>query len=227
MLAKKTGKKLRTSVQDYVVFDLETTGISWQTDEVVEISAVKVIGQEIADEFSALVNPGKPIPYDASAINGITDDMVANSPFFKETLADFMEFARDYVLVGHNIEKFDLRFLHRDACKFWGKVIGNDFIDTLEVGRVYLPELRHHTLIDLAKHYGIPADGAHRALNDCRMNQKVFERLKEEMAHPSEAAKTVRSCPRCGNVLKKRKGKHGDFWGCKSYPNCKYTENIR
>lgn len=226
MLSKKTGKKRNDCIADYVLFDLETTGVSCMKDEVIEISAVKVAGGEIIDEFSTLVNPGIPIPPYASEVNGITDDMVAESPSFEEALSDFIEFSGDSVLVGHNIHKFDLRFLYRDAERFWGQTLGNDYIDTLEIARAYLPELQNHKLTDLAEHYGISSEGAHRALNDCRMNQKVFECLKKEMKNPSEAAKSVKKCPRCGNLLKKRSGKFGEFWGCMSYPDCRYTENI-
>ena len=226
MLSRKPGKKLNTYVSDYVVFDLETTGVSCNSDDVVEISAIKVIGGEVVDEFTTLVNPGRPIPYHASEVNGITDDMVKDSPFFEEVLFDFLEFVGDSVLVGHNIHTFDMKFLYRDAERFWGETIGNDYIDTLQVARIYLPQLSHYKLVDLAKYYGISTVGAHRALNDCRMNQIVFEQLAKEMANPSEDAKAVKKCPKCGNVLRKRKGRYGEFWGCMSYPGCTYTRNI-
>ncbi|MBD5516527.1 MAG: DNA polymerase III subunit epsilon [Lachnospiraceae bacterium] len=226
MLSRKPGKKLNTYVSDYVVFDLETTGVSCNSDDVVEISAIKVIGGEVVDEFTTLVNPGRPIPYHASEVNGITDDMVKDSPFFEEVLFDFLEFVGDSVLVGHNIHTFDMKFLYRDAERFWGETIGNDYIDTLQVARIYLPQLSHYKLVDLAKHYGISTVGAHRALNDCRMNQIVFEQLAKEMANPSEDAKAVKKCPKCGNILRKRKGRYGEFWGCMSYPGCTYTRNI-
>ena len=226
MLSKRPGKKLNTYVSDYVVFDLETTGVSCSSDAVVEISAIKVIGGEAVDEFTTLVNPGRPIPYRASEVNGITDDMVVNSPFFEEALSDFLEFVGDAVLVGHNIHTFDMKFLYRDAERFWGKTIGNDYIDTLQIARMYLPQLSHHKLVDLAEYYKISTDGAHRALNDCRMNQIVFEHLAKEMANPSEDVKTVKKCPKCGNVLRKRKGRYGEFWGCMSYPGCTYTRNV-
>ncbi|MBD5485587.1 MAG: DNA polymerase III subunit epsilon [Lachnospiraceae bacterium] len=226
MLSRKPGKKLNTYVSDYVVFDLETTGVSCNSDDVVEISAIKVIGGEVVDEFTTLVNPGRPIPYHASEVNGITDDMVKDSPFFEEVLFDFLEFVGDSVLVGHNIHTFDMKFLYRDAERFWGETIGNDYIDTLQIARIYLPQLSHYKLVDLAKYYGISTVGAHRALNDCRMNQIVFEQLAKEMANPSEDAKAVKKCPKCGNVLRKRKGRYGEFWGCMSYPGCTYTRNI-
>ena len=213
-------------VPDYVLFDLETTGISCREDEVVEISALKVKDGFVVDEFSTLVNPGIPIPFMASDINGITDEMVKDAPDFKTVLADFMEFAGNAVLVGHNIAAFDMKFIQRDAERYFGKVFTNDYIDTLVISRLYLPELEHHALTDLARYYHISSAGAHRALADCKMNQRIFESLKEEIANPSDAAKAVKRCPRCGNGLKMRTGKFGDFWGCKSYPDCKYTENI-
>lgn len=227
MLSKRRGRKLNTYVSDYVVFDLETTGISCATDEVVEISAVKVQNGKVVDEFTTLVNPGCPIPHNASEVNGITDDMVANSPFFEDALSKFLTFVGDAVLVGHNIHTFDMKFLYRDAERFWGETIGNDYIDTLQIAKAYLPRLGRYRLVDLADYYKINTEGAHRALNDCHMNQTVFEYLGKEIANPADEAKAVRKCPRCGNVLRRRKGKYGEFWGCMSYPECKYTENIR
>ena len=223
MLTNNTGKRLIKYVPDYVLFDLETTGISCKTDEVVEISALKVENGLVVDEFSTLVNPGIPIPYYASEVNGITDDMVADAPGFVTVLAEFAAFAGDEILVGHNINTFDMKFIQRDAEKYFDKVFGNDYIDTLVLARAYLPELSHHTLSDLARYYHISTKGAHRALNDCKMNQRIFESLKEEMEDP---AKAVKKCPKCGNLLKKRNGKFGEFYGCMSYPDCKYTENI-
>lgn len=226
MLSEKAGRKRVEYITDYVIFDLETTGVSWEKDEVVEISAVKVQGGEVVDEFSTLVNPGMPIPFYASKVNGITDDMVADSPFFDKVLGDFLEFVGDAVLVGHNIHCFDMKFMQKSTQKCFGKLIGNDYIDTLQIARLYLPEMKHHTLTDLADHYGIDVHGAHRALNDCRMNQKVFECLGKEIENPSEGTKNVKKCPKCGNTLRKRSGKYGEFLGCMSYPECRYTENI-
>ncbi len=226
MLSEIIGNRLIQYVPDYVLFDLETTGVSCINDEVIEISALKVRGGLVVDEFSTLVNPGIPIPTYASDVNGITDDMVVNRPGFENVLSEFVEFIGDDILVGHNIASFDMKFICRDAEKYFGKTIGNNYIDTLQLARLYLPELDHHTLSDLARYYHISTVGAHRALADCIMNQRIFESLKEEIEKPSEAAKAVKKCPKCGNIMKKRTGKFGDFWGCMSYPDCKHTENI-
>ena len=221
-----SGKKLMEYVPDYVLFDLETTGLSTEFDEVVEISALKVKDGMIIDEFSTLVNPGKPISEAASEVNGITQKMVQKSPAFDEVLYDFLKFVGNNVIVGHNIERFDLQFILRDAKKYYGILIENDYIDTLQLARIYLPELSSHGLSSLAEHYHISTKGAHRALADCKMNQRIFESLKEEIANPSEAARNVKRCPKCGNVLMLRHGKYGDFYGCAGYPVCSHTENV-
>ena len=225
MLGTTRGKRLDQYTDDYVVFDLETTGISAANDEVIEISALKVRAGKVVDEFSTLVNPQRPIPYSASRVNGITDDMVQSAPLFAEALAKFIEFIGADVLVGHNIHTFDMKFIWRDAEYFYKKVPTNDYIDTLRVAKRCLPQMSYHRLTDLAEFYHISAEGAHRALNDCYMNQAVFERLKAEKP-PVKAEQSVeKECPLCGSEMKKRKGRFGEFWGCSGYPQCRYTEN--
>ena len=226
MLSKKTGKKLNKYLSDYIVFDLETTGISCASDQVIEISALKVKNGCVIDEFSTLVNPQIPIPFHATKVNGITDDMVKNSPVFEQALQAFLEFAGDAVLVGHNIHCFDMKFLYRDIDRFWNMSLSNDYIDTLQMARVCLPQLHHHKLTDLANYYGISSEGAHRALCDCRMNQKVFELLGKELLKSFAVVEKERICPRCGAALKKRNGRYGEFFGCIGYPGCRYTENV-
>ncbi|MDE7249653.1 MAG: 3'-5' exonuclease, partial [Lachnospiraceae bacterium] len=99
MLGTKRGQKIDRYFSDYVVFDLETTGISCRIDRVVEISAIKVENGQITGEFTSLVNPGCPIPYAASQVNGITDEMVKDAPVFDKVLAEFLDFTGDRVLV--------------------------------------------------------------------------------------------------------------------------------
>lgn len=233
MLSSTKGKRLAKYLPDYVVFDLETTGISTAYDEVVEISAVSVRAGKIVNEFSTLVNPGRPIPRAASRVNGITDEMVKAAPCFEEALGIFLDFAGNDVLVGHNIHTFDMKFLYRDAQRFFGEVPDNDYVDTLQLARRCLPQLPAYKLVDLADFYGISPEGAHRALNDCRMNQQVFEHLGEEYRKLQKLQKTedcdgnTKICPRCGEIMEKRNGRFGAFWGCGGFPRCRYTENIR
>ena len=225
MLGEKRGRKLDKYMPDYVVFDLETTGTNSNSDAVIEISAVKVKKGRVEDEFSTLVNPECPIPFYASQVNNIYDSMVKDAPVFEKVLADFDAFIGDMVLVGHNIHTFDMKFIQRDAFLYWGRVFANDYIDTLALSRQCLPQLSNHKLTDLANHYRIAADGAHRALADCRMNQKVFEKLGEALQSPA-VKRNMKICPRCGQLMRKRSGRFGEFWGCGGYPGCRYTENI-
>ena len=198
-MAAKRGTQKTKYTPDYVVFDLETTGISRVYDEVVEISAVKVRGGKVVDEFSTLVNPGRHIPSGASQVNGITDQMVAYAPRFVKVLQEFLDFTEGYPLVGHNIASFDMKFICRDAEKYYGSVPVNDYIDTLPLARKHLPNLSHHKLTDLASYYGLTTDGAHRALNDCRMNQQVYECMVKEMRE----ARTGKSASSENNALER------------------------
>lgn len=216
---------LTQPVRDYVLFDIETTGLSPETDQVIELSAIKVCEGEVVDEFSTLVNPGVPISDLITDITGITNDMVKDAPSMDVALNEFIKFIGDSVLMGHNIRRFDLKFIQRDALIYRGKELTNEWVDTLIVARRYLPELESKSLESLSFRYGVSYEGAHRALADCYINKKVYDCLTREMAHPSEAAMKVKVCPKCGNVLKRRTGKYGEFWGCTSFPDCRYTED--
>lgn len=220
MLGDKRGKLLRDYVTDYTVFDLETTGIRPDYDSIIEISAVKVAGGKVVDTFSSLVNPGRPIPYGATKVNGISDEMVADEPALDIVFPKFMEFIGEDILVGHNIHSFDMKFIWRAAEEMYGKTIGNHYIDTLSMARRCLPQLAHHKLVDIAAYYQISTAGAHRALNDCLMNQQCFELMaKEKITHAEKV------CPRCGGELRRRSGRYGEFFGCSGFPACRYTEN--
>lgn len=214
------GKRLARYVADYVVFDLETTGVSVEHDVIIEIAAVKVVKGKVIDTFQTLVNPERPIPSGASRVNGITDDMVADAPLIGEALEAFLGFIGDAVLVGHNIQAFDMNFIYDASMCVFQKPVTNNFIDTLYMARKCLPELNNHKLTDLAAHYHISQEGAHRAFNDCMINQQCYEEMGK-----IEAVMSFETCPQCGGELIKRNGKFGAFFGCSNYPSCRYTKN--
>lgn len=214
-----TGRRLDQYTENYVVFDLETTGLSPSEDDIIEISAIKVKKQIPVAEFSTLVNPGTHIPAGATRINGITDEMVREAPGLKEVLTDFLVFAEGEILVGHNIQSFDLPFLYHAAEKLLSREIPNDYIDTLYMAKAVLPQLGRYRLTDLANYFQISIQGAHRALNDCTMNQKCFECM-------GNLKKQGEVCPQCGGILRRRSGRFGDFYGCTNYPSCRFTRNV-
>ena len=227
-MARQKGKLLNLYTKDYVVFDLETTGLYPEDDEIIELSGIKVRNRQVVEEFSTLINPGRHIPASATRINGITDSMVADAPLLKEALKGFLEFIGTDILVGHNIHTFDTNFLYDGALKALGIKIQNDYVDTLPLARACLPTLYRHRLTDVAAHFHIETKGAHRALNDCVMNQLCYEKLGEILTQTTKNASSNQafpSCPQCGSPLIKRKGRFGEFWGCSSFPKCRYTRN--
>ena len=228
MLGNRQGKLRNEYIKDYVLYDLETTGVSSNYDEVIEIAAVKVRNGKVVEEFSELVNPGRAIPFAASLVNNITDEMVADAPLFEEVLGRFVEFIGDDVLVGHNIYSFDMKFIYRDCERYFEKTLTNDYVDTLKIAKICFPDWKHRRLADLANYYGLTTEGAHRALADCKMNQKVFELLGKELCRKGTVKMNpnTKYCPLCKQPLKKRSGRYGYFWGCLGFPECRYTENV-
>lgn len=162
--------------KQFVVFDLETTGINY-TNYIVEIGAVRVVNGEIVEEYSQLVKPGHPIPAEASAVNHITDDMVEGKPSIQEVLPSFLSFIGDDVLVAHNV-RFDYSFL-ANACMLHFFKIPEVLFDTMTLARYY-PEAGSKKLTDLVKAAGIEMETAHRALSDARMTAKLVIATNEK-----------------------------------------------
>lgn len=225
MTERNKGKRLSRYTGDYIVFDLETTGIHPERDTIIEISAIKVKNHEIVEQFTTLVNPGRRIPPQATAVNGITNEMVADAPDLKSAMEDFLSFVGEGILVGHNIHTFDMNFVYNAAAALLKREVGNDYIDTLYMARKCLPGLSHHRLVDVASYFQVETEGAHRALFDCMMNQRCYEELGKLMEQMAPEEKKELSCPVCGSELILRKGRYGMFYGCTGFPRCRYTRN--
>ena len=166
----------RYNTCDFVCFDLETTGLSIYNAEIIEIAAVKVRNWEITECFTSFVKPVSPIPCNITNITGITNGDVADAPEIYEVLPDFLEFIGDDILVGHDIARFDMPILKRFAKK-QNLTIDNDYIDTLELSRSVLPNLKNHTNENLCSYYGIVNEEAHRALSDSKATAEVYKAM--------------------------------------------------
>ena len=149
----------------YIAFDLETTGLDYGSDAIVEIGAVLIENGVITKEYHQMIDPERPMPYEASAVNHITDDMLSGQPKIHQVLPAFLSFVGDDVLVAHNA-LFDMRFLAQ-ACMVNRLRIPIVFFDTMNLAR-YWPEAEDKKLISLASAAGIQIDEAHRALSDAR-----------------------------------------------------------
>jgi DNA polymerase-3 subunit alpha (Gram-positive type) len=176
------GKPMYTSlnnsplVSSYVVFDLETTGLSADVNAIVEIGAVKVVDNNICDRFSMLVNPCQYIPAYLSQKIHITNAMVTDKPKINIVLPKFIDFIGDLPLVAHNAS-FDMSFLIKN-CDRLGIKLDNGAIDTLALSRRYLKECKKYNLAYLTDYFNVTLKNAHRAYYDAEATQKIFEIIK-------------------------------------------------
>lgn len=158
--------------QEFVVFDIETTGLSSTNDKITEIGAVKIKNKSVVDRFSHLINPEKDISYKIQELTKITNDMVKDKPKIEEILPKFLDFCKDSILVAHNAE-FDIGFI-RQKSRELNIEFNNDFIDTLSLGRALFPELKRHRLDVLCKKLGINLLNHHRAVDDAEATSAMF-----------------------------------------------------
>ena len=164
---------LKSPPDKYVAFDLETTGLSPQTDRIIEIGAVYVENGQVERSFSQLVNPKTHIPYNASEVNHITDQMVQNCPVIETVLSEFLSFIEGAtILVAHNA-KFDADFLTAAATEC-GITLDVKFFDTLARARQAWPDLSNHKLGTVAAKIKYTIGQAHRAGDDARALPEII-----------------------------------------------------
>ncbi len=161
----------------YVVFDLETTGLSAVNNRIIEIGAVKVEGARITDRFSTFVNPGEPIPFEIEQLTGISDDMVIHAPAIEDVLPEFLDFCKGCVLIAHNAS-FDAGFIEENCRRM---NIPADFTvgDTVAMARILLPSLSKFKLDHVAKALNISLKNHHRAVDDAACTAEIFVKFIE------------------------------------------------
>lgn len=177
--------------KNYIVFDLETTGLSRDKDRIIEIGAVKVQDDEIIDRFSMLVNPGTDemgnaiyIPPNIVDLTGIDYEMVRNQPVEQEAVRQFLEWTKGYTcFAGQNIKTFDIPFMKAAAKRAHMSLNVESFMDTMLAAKRM--DLKGRHLVDnyqqptLAKHYNFTYN-AHRAVDDCEACFRILLGLKKE-----------------------------------------------
>ena len=163
----------RPQVQTCVALDLETTGLSPETDDIIEVGAIKFRGSETLDTFSTLVNPLRPIPPFVQALTGIAPRELATAPPFAAIAGDLQTFVGAHPVVGHNIG-FDLGFLQRKGLRLPGPAY-----DTFDLASALLPNLPHYSLVEVSRSLGVREGRPHRAVNDADMARGAFLKLVE------------------------------------------------
>ncbi|HTR82145.1 MAG TPA: exonuclease domain-containing protein [Bacteroidota bacterium] len=167
----------------FVVVDVETTGLSPRDGGITEIAMIKVRNGLLWEEYSTLVNPLMPIPFDVTSITGIDDEMVADSPTADEIAADISEFLGDGVFTAHNAP-FDLGFVNSTLAKGNITPIQNPVVCTCKLARRLLPNLFSKSLGPVTKALGIQNSKRHRASGDAFATAQVLvhflRKLEEE-----------------------------------------------
>jgi len=195
-------------VDDYIVIDVETTGLDADFCDIIEISAFKVKNGLVVDKFSSLVRPaewyvidddyeddyedGDYIPFSICSkspyvddfitkLTGITNEMLEKAPLIENILPEFKNFIGNNVLLGHNVN-FDINFLYNAFIDVLNEPLRNNFIDTMRFSRKLFQELQHHRLCDTAAACLVEYKNAHRAENDCEITYACFEKMKSIIA---------------------------------------------
>ena len=150
---------------DFIAFDLETTGVRPEENHIVEIGAVRFENGQPLDRFGMLLNPGVPMPPGASAVNGITDEMLRGQPSVAEGIEAFSAFCGALPLVAHNAP-FDFKFLKEAILRYRTAAPEGPVLDSLPLSRLLFPGLPNYKLGTLVHHFGFPSGTFHRAEED-------------------------------------------------------------
>ena len=172
LIQNEKGQKIDS---EYVVFDIETTGLSPTNNRIIEIGAVRIKDGKIQDTFSEFVNPEVPIPYTITKLTSITDAMVQNAPTIEVILPKFLEYIGDASVVAHNAT-FDTGFIRENA-KRLGLVFDSTIVDTMTLAHILLPELGKYTLDRLCKQFGVVNEHHHRACDDAAATAEIFVKM--------------------------------------------------
>lgn len=179
-----------------IYYDCETTGTNPRKDRIIELAAYAPDGEK---SFCTFIDPKMAIPAEITKITGINDEMVQGAPTIEEALKKFIDFCgEDAILIAHNNDAFDKIFLEEEAKRSALSLPSWGFIDTLKWSRKYRSDLPKHALQYLREVYQIPANNAHRALDDCIVLHQVFQQMIDDLSFEqaqkllSETAKLVR-----------------------------------
>ena len=189
---RQKGKSLLMFPEDYCVVDIETTGLSPEDSEIIEVSAVRYRGRKKQEVFSTLVKPSARIPRMITQLTGIDNRMVENAPGIEEAIVNFRSFVGGDIIMGYNVN-FDINFLYDALLRCTGEIFDNSFVDVLRFSRIALTHLSSRSQTNVAAYYGISAEGAHRAEIDCDICNACYMKLMQEESVIDSVTKKNRS----------------------------------
>ena len=176
--SKQKGKNLMKFVDNYVLVDIETTGLSPIKDEIIEIGAIKVENNQIIDSYNQLIKIDRTLSPFITSLTGITNEMLQAGKQPHIVIQEFVNFAGENILIGHNVN-FDIGFLTHQSQKYLNHPISNDYIDTMYLARRIVPNSVNYKLGTLANLFDISYQGAHRGLKDVEITYEVYNHLRK------------------------------------------------
>lgn len=175
--ASKSRKRKRKYPTDYVVLDIETNGLDPTKDEIIEIACLKVLNQEVTDQYEALIRQTIPIPVDIAKMTGIDDNLLLRlGQPISDVLSEILEFIDDFTVVAHNAN-FDMSFIYCACEKNNFARPDNTILDTIILARRRALVVADYKLQTLLRYFEIPVESAHRALDDCKSTWKLYQKL--------------------------------------------------
>ena len=173
-------QSLRTNelFDDYVVFDIETSGLNPHRDKIIEIGAIKYINNEKVSEFSYLVDPQIDISEIITRVTGLTNEDLKGQKKIDEVLPMFLNFIDDLPIIGHNV-RFDYDFIEANITKLNLKHLKNKIIDTLILSRITIYDSANHKLETLKKYLKLNYN-SHRAIDDCYTCNALYQYCKNK-----------------------------------------------
>jgi len=171
------GKSLLKWVDNYVLVDIETTGLSPRTDEIIEIGAIKVVENKIVDTYDTLLRIDGYLNPFITRLTGITNEMLEEGKKQEEALKEFIEFAGNETIMGHNVN-FDINFIYDKCESYLDYYLSNDFVDTMRIAKHVLPNVRNYKLGTLADYFDVDYRNAHRGLKDVEITYEVYNKMK-------------------------------------------------
>jgi predicted DnaQ family exonuclease/DinG family helicase len=194
-------QKISVPIPDFVAFDVETTGLDFKSDRVIEIGAVKFVNGQPSEQFSTLINPGVQVPDYITDLTGIKNDDLVSAPDFGTISESFVAFIGTLPLCGHQIE-FDQTFLNEELKRLGKEAIFSNLIDTALLSRILIQPLERYSLKYVSGHLGVGLDNAHRALHDAKASGEVAVKLIPKIADlPLNVRQTIAACAP-GSMLK-------------------------
>ena len=240
-----TPKNYNAISSNYIAIDVETTGLNRITEDIIEVGAVRFADGKQVDSFSTLIKIGRSIPFEISALTGITNDMLYTYGQYPrdayEELATFLGNAcyGETVICAHNAH-FDIGFIAK-AFRFYHIEADLVFLDTCTLARRTIKGLDNYKQETVLSYYNIVQEKTHRALSDAKACGEMMKRLLDDNEQFKQQTGTCVNnnvsdrrtmiCPECGSPMVKRVARRGArpgkaFWGCSNYPRCKCIINM-